>query len=82
MWYKSESTIIPDSIDSTSSELYVFVRKNIADVQKKDDVFFEYEECKIPKDVYDIFKSQLETESRINDIEEAVAEIIGGGLYE
>lgn len=80
MWYKSESTIKPNPIDNISSKRYVYVRKNITEVQKDDDTIFEYDECKIPKDVYDIFKSQLETDSRLDEIEETIAEIIGGGL--
>lgn len=69
-------------LDSTSSKAFVYVRKNIVEFIKEDETVFKYDECKIPKDVYDIFASLLETDSRLDEIEEAVAEIIGGGLYE
>lgn len=80
MWYKSESTIKPDLIDPVSSRKYVYVRKNITEIRRDDKVLYEYDEAKIPKEVYDIFKSQTEANDRLDDIEEAIADIIGGGL--
>lgn len=80
MWYESESNIRPEMIDSTSSKKYVYVRKNITEIRRDDEALYEYDEAKIPKEIYDIFKSQNEANSRLDDIEEAIADIIGGGL--
>lgn len=80
MWYKSESNIKPELIDSVSSKKYVYVRKNITEIRRDDGTLYEYDEAKIPKEFYDIFKSQSEANDRLDDIEEAIANIIGGGL--
>ena len=83
MWYKSESTVRPEQVDNTSSKIYVYVRKNIVETTREDEtigneVVFEFDECKIPKDIYEIFKSQLEANDRLDEIEEVIAEIVGG----
>ena len=68
MWYPVISTIKPDEVDTSSSMKYV------------DNIIYEYEEYQLPKEIYDVVKVQDETISRINDIEETITEIIGGGL--
>ena len=40
----------------------------------------EYDEYKVPKDVYDIFRLQNEASARIDDIEETIVEMLGGGI--
>lgn len=86
MWYKSESTARPELIDTTSSKVYVYVRKNIEEVERQDEqtgetyIVYVYDETKIPKDVYVIFENQMLADSRIADIEEVITEIIGGDL--
>lgn len=80
MWYKSESNARPEMVDSNSSKKYVYVRKNITEIRRDDETLYEYDEAKIPKEVYDIFQSQSEANDRLDDIEEAITDIIGGGL--
>ena len=86
MWYKSESTTRPEIVDSTSSKVYVYVRKNIEEVEREDEqtgntyIVYVYDETKIPKEVYSIFEGQMIADSRIADIEEVITEIIGGDL--
>lgn len=80
MWYKSESKNKPELIDNTSSQKYVYVRKNITEVQREGETLYQYDEAKIPKEVYDIFRQQTESDSRLDEIEETIAEIIGGGF--
>ena len=85
MWYKSESTARPEIVDSTSSKVYVYVRKNIEEVEREDEegntyIVYVYDETKIPKEVYSIFEGQMIADSRIADIEEVITEIIGGDL--
>lgn len=81
MWKESQSTIMPELVDNTSSNKYVYVRRNIRETNTEDDeVLYIYEEYKIPKDVYEIFKNQMDVSTRVNDIEEVITEIIGGGL--
>ena len=86
MWYKSESTARPEIVDSTSSKVYVYVHKNIEEVEREDEqtgnkyIVYVYDETKIPKEVYSIFEEQMQADLRLADIEEVITEIIGGGL--
>lgn len=84
MWYKSSSTAYPPLIDTTSSKIYVYVRKNveeqIIEEEGKNKIIYIYDEIKIPKDVYDIFEKELVNDTRLNDIEEVLTEIIGGDI--
>lgn len=81
MWYNVISTIKPDEVDTSSSTKYVYIRRNITETTDDDDnIIYEYEEYQLPKEIYDVVKVQDETISRVNDIEETITEIIGGGL--
>lgn len=85
MWYKAESTVSPNVLDTTSSQVYVFVRKNITETQIIDEetgettTIYKFDESKIKKDVYDIAKDQWETDERLTDVEEIIADILFGG---
>lgn len=83
MWCKASSTAYPSIIDSTSSKVYVYVRRNIEQITIEEEgesrIIFTYDEMKIPKEVYGIFEEELQNNSRLNDIEEVLTEIIGGG---
>jgi hypothetical protein len=81
MWYPVISTIKPDEVDTSSSAKYVYIRRNITETTDDDDnIIYEYEEYQLPKEIYDVVKVQDEMISRVNDIEETITEIIGGGL--
>lgn len=83
MWYKSSSIAYPPLIDITSSKIYVYVRKNveeqIIEEEGENKNIYIYDELKIPKEVYGIFEKELVNDTRLNDIEEVLTEIIGGG---
>ena len=57
-WHKSESTIRPDEVDITSSKTKVFLRRNIKETVRKNEMsdntvtFYEYEEAILTKDEY------------------------------
>ncbi len=85
MWYKSESNERPKIIDKTSSRVYVYVRKNIEEVEREDEqankyIVYIYDEMKVPKEVYGIFEEQMQADLRLADIEEVITEIIRGDL--
>lgn len=75
IYYKSESTILPDKVDTTTSKTSVYLRKNI--VQKERDVagkiytYYEYEETKLTKDEYNDYLKELS----IIDIQQQRADI-------
>jgi len=43
MWYKSESNTKPATIDKTSSKKYIYVRKNIEEVEREMETTVEIE---------------------------------------
>lgn len=57
-WIKSESTIIPNIIDTTSSKTVVYLRKNIEEKHRINEMigcattYYEYEEAKMTKEEY------------------------------
>ena len=71
---KSQSSIKPELIDTTSSKTTVYLRKNIIEINKDDDTsttFYEYEEAKLTKEEYQEYLKELE----IIDIQKQRADI-------
>ena len=63
---KSQSSVKPDLVDSTSSKVVVYVRQNIVENVKTDEmsgeetVFYEYDEAKLTKAEYQEYLKELE----------------------
>lgn len=63
-WYSGESTVNPVLIDTNSSKRYVYVRRNVEQRERIDEMtgeietYYSFEEYKIPKNVYSIFEKQ------------------------
>ena len=76
-YIKSQSSVKPDLIDTTSSKVVVYLRQNIVENIKKDEmsgeetVFYEYEEAKLTKTEYQEYLKELE----IIDIQQQRADI-------
>lgn len=74
---KSQSSIKPDLIDTTSSKKYVYLRKNIVEVNSKDEQsgedrsYFEYDEAKLTRSEYEEYLKELS----ILDIQQQRADI-------
>ena len=74
---KSQSSVKPDLVDTTSSKTTVYVRQNIVENKKTDEmsgeetVFYEYEEAKLTKEEYQEYLKELE----IIDIQKQRADI-------
>lgn len=84
MWYKAQGMEMPSTIDETSSQVYVYVRKNINVEQKTNEngnaeTIYVWDEAKIPKEIFGIFKAQTDSEVRIADIEDTLADMLFGG---
>lgn len=84
MWYKAQGMGMPSTIDETSSQVYVYVRKNINVEQKTNEngnteTIYVWDEAKIPKEIFDIFKAQTDSAVRIADIEGTLADMLFGG---
>ena len=74
---KSQSSVKPDLVDTTSSKTTVYIRQNIVENIKTDEmsgektVFYEYEEAKLTKAEYQEYLKELE----IIDIQKQRADI-------
>lgn len=83
MWYESEndSLIRPSDVDQTSSQVYVYLRKNIevvSETTKGDETIpahYKWNEIKIPKEVWEIAKETFEHGEALDDVYEALAEL-------
>ena len=76
-YIKSQSSVKPDLVDTTSSKVVVYLRQNIVENIKTDkmsgeeSVFYEYEEAKLTKQEYQEYLKELE----IIDIQKQRADI-------
>ena len=76
-YVKSQSSVKPDLVDTTSSKVVVYLRQNIVEKEKTDEmsgekiVFYEYEEAKLTKQEYQEYLKELE----IIDIQKQRADI-------
>ena len=76
-YIKSSSSVKPDLVDTTSSKTTVYIRQNIVENIKTDEmsgektVFYEYEEAKLTKAEYKEYLKELE----IIDIQKQRADI-------
>lgn len=76
-YIKSQSSVKPDLLDTTSSKVVVYLRQNIVENIKTDEmsgeetVFYEYEEAKLTKEEYQEYLKELE----IIDIQQQRADI-------
>ena len=76
-YVKSQSSVKPDLIDTTSSKVVVYLRQNIVEKIKtsemsgEETVFYEYEEAKLTKAEYQEYLKELE----IIDIQKQRADI-------
>ena len=76
-YVKSSSSVKPDLLDTTSSKTTVYIRQNIVENIKTDEmsgeetVFYEYEEAKLTKEEYQEYLKELE----IIDIKKQRADI-------
>lgn len=66
-WIKSESTVMPNIIDTTSSKTVVYLRRNIEEKHRINEIIgdattcYEYEEAKMTKEEYAEYLQLAET---------------------
>ena len=76
-YIKSESSVKPQLVDTTSSKKYVYLRKDIIETQKTDEIsnetitLYEYQEAKLTKAEYQEYLAELS----IIDIQQQRADI-------
>lgn len=71
-WYKTQSDVRPEIIDTTSSSVVNYMRRNITEktieVDGEEQVIFEYEEIKILKENWETFQLSIDNEANIDYI--------------
>ena len=73
-FYKSQSSVKPELLDTTSSKKIVYIRQNIIEVQKDDTTFYEYDEAELTKTEYQDYLKELETTDTLEIVENLKAE--------
>ena len=72
---KSQSSVKPDLVDTTSSKTTVYIRQNIVENIKTDEtsgeetVFYEYDEAKLTKEEYQEYLKELNGSDTLQTIE-------------
>ena len=68
-WYKSESMTEPLEIDTESSGIYNYVRKNIEEIPETIEgetvTKYVYDECRIPKESWGIYQELIQAQADI-----------------
>ena len=79
-YIKSQSSVKPDLVDTTSSKVVVYLRQNIVEKIKTDEmsgeetVFYEYEEAKLTKEEYQEYLKELNGSDTLQTIEDLKVE--------
>ena len=79
-YVKSQSSVKPELIDTTSSKTTVYLRQNIVEVEKTNEsyntptTFYEYEEAKLTKQEYQEYLKELNGSDTLQTIEDLKAE--------
>lgn len=66
-WTKSESTVMPEMVDTTSSKTTVYLRRGIKEKQRTDEesgesmTYYEYEEAKMTHGEYEEYLQVAES---------------------
>ena len=74
-YIKSQSSVKPDLIDTTSSKVVVYLRQNIVEVEKTNEsdntstTFYEYDETKLTKKEYQEYLKELNSSDTLQTIE-------------
>ena len=79
-YIKSQSSVKPDLVDTTSSKVVVYLRQNIIENIKIDEMsgeetaFYEYDEAKLTKQEYQEYLKELNSSDTLQTIENLKAE--------
>ena len=76
---KSQSSVYPELIDTTSSKKYVYLRENVVEVQSDNTdgetyTYYEYDEAKLTKEEYEQYLKEINSTETLESIENLKAE--------
>ena len=66
---KSQSTVKPELVDTTSSKKVVYIRQNIVEAVVDETTFYEYDEAKLTKAEYQEYLKELNGSDTLQTIE-------------
>lgn len=84
MWNEVENgdSSRPSDVDTTSSRIYVYVRKNITFVEEVSDgdeiispAHYRWEEMKIPREMWEVCEKVMGHDSALDDVYAALTEL-------
>lgn len=85
MWKEVESATRPSELDTASSKVYNYVRRNIREEEREVNgetvVYYVFEEQRIHKEDWDTYAKVIQNTQDVADITDALielAELIGG----
>ncbi len=85
MWKEVESATRPSELDTASSKVYNYVRRNIREEEREVNgetiVYYVFEEQRIRKEDWDTYAKVIQNTQDVADITDALielAELIGG----
>ena len=71
---KSQSSVKPEFVDTTSSKKVVYIRQNIVETVIDDTTYYEYDEAKLTKAEYAEYLKELEATDTLEIVENLKAE--------
>lgn len=80
-YIKSQSSVYPELVDTTSSKKVVYLRQNVVEVTTTDEfsgetyVYYEYDEAKLTKDEYPQYLKELSSTETLKEIENLKTQI-------
>jgi hypothetical protein len=79
VWYEVENGSLdkPADVDTTSSKVCVYVRRNFELVPETEDMpaHYKWEEMKIPKEMWGVSQSVMAHDTALNDVYDALTEL-------
>lgn len=78
-YIKSQSSVYPTLIDTTSSKKYVYLRQNVVEKQTEETdeethIYYEYDEAKLTKEEYEQYLKEINSTETLESIENLKAE--------
>lgn len=75
MWKVEYSNVRPEELDTTSSKVVNYVRRNIQLIEIEDGNVYQYEEKQIPKEEWELYEEIIKLNSNNEDVSNALIEL-------
>lgn len=75
MWYDAEYSTRPLEVDETISASFVYLRKDIEETKKEEDVIYTCKEKQIPKSDWELYRKILSHDVELSEVQDALIEL-------